>query len=304
MPAAPQTTAANSPAVHLADSQATLGSSVHVPAGETRDGDVVALGGSVVVDGTVTQDVAAIGGEVVINGTVGHDVTSVGGRVTLGPHASVGHDVVIVAGSIHRDPQAQIGGQVIYGRPSLLFVAASGSRLAQLSRLSLAFGISIAIAIIIIALVLLAFFPRQLQTTGATVARRPLETLAVGCGGSITGVAVAIVFGITVIGIPMTLAVVATMTAGWLFGWAAIFLLTGQRLLRALHGPQELIPALLTGGLVTGILANIPLFGLIVILVGGSVALGAAIYSRLGTHAPHLPPMTPTGPPAPSPPAA
>ena len=286
-----------------ADSTTSVGSSLHVRAGETRDGDVVALGGSVVVDGTVTQDVTAIGGDVVINGTVGHDVTSVGGRVTLGPHASVGHDVIVVAGSISRDPKAQIGGQVVYGQPTVPFAAASGSRLAQLSRLSLAFGIAIAIAITIIALVLLLVFPRQLQTTGATVARRPLETLAVGCGGTIAGLAIAIVLVITVIGIPVSLAVIVAMTAGWLFGWAAIFVTTGQRVLRALHGPRHLIPGLLIGALLVGILANIPGLGVVVILVGGSLALGAAIYSRLGTHAPYSPPMS-AGRPASSPPAS
>lgn len=287
-----------------ADSTATFGSSIHVPAGETRGGDVVALGGSVVVDGTVTQDVTAVGGDVVINGTVGHDVTSVGGHVTLGPHASVGHDVVVVGGSVSRDPLAHIGGQVVYGQPTVPFAAASGSRLAQLSGLSLAFGIGVAIAITIIALVLLLAFPRQLQITGATLARRPLESLAVGCGGTIAGVTIAIVLGITVIGIPVSLAVIVAMTAGWLFGWAAIFLATGQRVLRAVRGPRPLLPALLTGALLAGILANIPRLGVVVILVGGSLALGAAIYSRLGTHAPHLPPMSPAGPPASSPPAA
>jgi hypothetical protein len=196
-----------------ADSTASFGSSIRVPAGETRDGDIVALGGSVVVDGTVTQDVTVIGGDAVINGTVGHDVTSLGGHVTLGPHASVGHDVVIVAGSLSRDPHAQIGGQVVRDQPTVPFFAASGSRLGQLSGLSLAFGIGTAVAMTIIALVLLLVFPRQLQTAGATVARRPLESLAVGCVGTIAGVTLAIVLAITVIGIPVSLAVVAAMTA-------------------------------------------------------------------------------------------
>lgn len=284
---------------YWADSTTSVGSSIRVPVGETRDGDVVALGGSVVVDGTVTQDVTVLGGDAVINGTVGHDVTTVGGHVTLGPHASVGHDVVVVAGSISRDPHAEIGGQVLRGEPTVPFFATSGSRLAQLSGLSMAFGVGTAIAIAIIALVLLLVFPRQLRTTGATVARQPMESLAVGCGGTIAGVTLAILLAITVIAIPVSLAVIVAMTAGWLFGWAAIFLVIGERLLRAVRGPQQLVPAVLVGAALAGILANIPRLGLVVILVGGCLALGASIYSRLGTHSPHRPSMPAGGPPAP-----
>ena len=285
-----------------ADSTASYGSSIRVPAGETRDGDIVALGGSVVVEGTVTQDVTVIGGDTVINGTVGHDLTSFGGHVILGPHASVGHDVVIVAGSLSRDPHAKIGGQVVRGQPTVPFLATSGSRLAQLRGLSLAFGAGTAFAITLIALVLLLVFPRQLQTTSATVAQRPLESLAIGCGGTIAGVTLAVVLAITVIGIPASLAIGLAMTAGWLFGWAAIFLASGERLLRVVRGPQQLVPALLIGAILAGILANIPRLGLVVILVGGNLALGASIYSRLGTHNPYRLSISTAVPPGPSPP--
>jgi hypothetical protein len=61
------------------------------------------------------------------------------------------------------------------------------------------------------------------------------------------------------------------------------------------------------------ILANIPVLNLLVLLIGGSVALGAALLSRFGTQGPGAPllpvssttPSAPPGPPAPStPPAA
>jgi hypothetical protein len=103
------------------------------------------------------------------------------------------------------------------------------------------------------------------------------------------------------------------MTVAWLFGWAAIFLLIGQRLLQAMARPQELVPALLVGGVLVVILANIPVLNLLVLLIGGSVALGAALLSRFGTQGPSAPllpvssstPSAPSGPPAPAtPPAA
>jgi hypothetical protein len=67
---------------------------VHVEEGESIDGDVVAVGGSVRVDGDVRGDVVCVGGS-----------------ITLGPHAVVGRDVTVVGGQLTRDPGAEVGGK-------------------------------------------------------------------------------------------------------------------------------------------------------------------------------------------------
>ena len=72
-----------------------FGSNVTVNQGETVDGDVVAIGGNVRVDGEVNGDVVAVGG-----------------TMTLGPNAQVTNNVVVVGGPLHRDPGARIGGRV------------------------------------------------------------------------------------------------------------------------------------------------------------------------------------------------
>src|SRR5205085_7886332 len=77
------------------DDRVHVGGSVRVGKDEVIDGDVVAVGGSATVDGTVRGDVVAIGGS-----------------VNLGPTADVESDVVAVGGAVHRDPTARIGGRV------------------------------------------------------------------------------------------------------------------------------------------------------------------------------------------------
>jgi hypothetical protein len=293
----------------------TFGGDITVPAGETRQGDLVAFGGNITVDGTVTQDVVAIGGNVVINGTVGRDVASVGGSVTLGPHANVGRDVALAGGSLSRDPGAVVGRNVTYanrdfhfdGAPSL--AAFSHRNPGGFGWGSLAFGVIIAIGIVLLGLVMLLFFPRQLLATSSTVEQRPLESLGLGCAGVVAGLALIVLFTITIIFIPISLALATAITIAWLFGWAAIFIVTGQRLLRTASRAQELVPALLLGGLLIGILANIPFLNFFVLLIGGSVALGAVIYSRFGTRPPSLPLIgalvttnQPPAPPSPPPP--
>jgi hypothetical protein len=295
----------------LADSQVNFGGDITVPAGQTREGDVVAFGGNVVVDGTVTNSVVALGGNVTVNGSVGHDVSAVGGDVTLGPHASVGRDVTLAGGVLHRDPTASVGGQVVYAKRSninfggLPATALSGWRGFPLFNwFGFSFGITVAIGFILLGLLLLVFFPRQLQTAGATLERRPLESFGLGCGGFLAGVALSVLFAITLILIPVSFALLTVMTVGWLFGWAALFLLTGERLLRTANRPPELVLALLVGGVILGLLANVPLLNWLVLPIGGSLALGATIYSRFGTRPPELPltgPAAPVTPPASNP---
>jgi hypothetical protein len=294
----------------LAGQSFSFGGDITIPAGETHQGDVVAAGGNVTVDGTVTQDVVAVGGNVVINGTVGRDVASFGGSVTLGPHAMVGRDIALAGGSLSRAPGAVVGRNITYanrgfqwdGGPGLAF---NHPAFGGFGWGGLAFGLIIAIGIVLLGLVMLLFFPRQLLATSATVEQRPMESLGLGCAGVIAGLALMVLFAITIIFIPVSLALATAITIAWLFGWAAIFVLTGQRLLRTANRAQELVPALLLGGLLIGILANIPLVNIAVLLVGGSLALGAVIYSRFGTRPPSLPFLggAPASPSAPSPPA-
>jgi hypothetical protein len=91
---------------------------VEAPAGEsrpvrTRDHHV-RIGGSVTVqeDEVVNEDVVAIGGSVRIDGEVGGDVVAVFGDIDLGPRANVRRDVTVVGGTLRRDPSSTIGGEV------------------------------------------------------------------------------------------------------------------------------------------------------------------------------------------------
>lgn len=72
-----------------------VGAGISVAEGEVIDGDVVSVGGSVRVDGTV-----------------GGDVVAVGGGVHLGPNAVVDGEVTSVGGTIERDPGAVVRGTV------------------------------------------------------------------------------------------------------------------------------------------------------------------------------------------------
>ncbi len=301
----------------LQGQQVVFGGSVTVPEGETQR-DAVAFGGDVTVDGTVTHDAVALGGSVVVNGTVERDVVAMGGNVTLGPHARVGHDISIFGGTLSRAEGSVVGGGVVTGdgrRGGWVFgpwsrpwnwVGGHGKfGLSHFWPLTPAFwlgGVVTAIGMVLLALLTLLFFPRHLQMTGTALEQRPIESFALGCGGFLAGLALSVLFAITILFIPVSFFILTVMTVAWLFGWGALFLVTGQRLLQAANRPQELVLALLLGGAVLGFLANVPVLGAFVIVIGGSVALGAAVLSRFGTRGPREPLFGPASPP-PAPPA-
>jgi hypothetical protein len=285
--------------------QVTFGGNIVIPAGETHHGDLVAFGGNIEVDGTVTQDLVAFGGNVVINGRVERDVAVVGGTLTLGPESYVGRDVSFAGGSLNRAPGAVVGRNIVQGNggqfdwhtmPALSRVFTPHS-----SAPGLIFGLITGLGILVLAVIILLFFPTHLQTAAGVIERRPVETFALGCGGTIAGIVLMFILIITLV---LPFVVAGAMTIAWLFGWAAIFLLIGQRLLVTMNRPQEAIPALLLGGGLVVILANIPVLNWLVLLIGGSLALGAALLSRFGTQGPGVvpvPAVTPA-PPQPTPP--
>ena len=76
-------------------SRIAIGRSIQIPPGEEVSDVVVAIGGSVRVDGRVRDGMVVIGGD-----------------VSLGPKADVRGDIVLVGGRLTRDPGAQLRGSV------------------------------------------------------------------------------------------------------------------------------------------------------------------------------------------------
>ena len=89
-----------------------FGGSIDVEEGETINGDVVAIGGSVDVKGKVDGDVVAVGGSVDVQGQVTGDAVAVMGGLDLGPRAVVEGDAVAVGGSLDRAEGARVDGEV------------------------------------------------------------------------------------------------------------------------------------------------------------------------------------------------
>ncbi|HVD16719.1 MAG TPA: polymer-forming cytoskeletal protein [Actinomycetota bacterium] len=106
------------------------GSEVTLPAGETVQGDLIASGGTVRIDGKVDGDLVASGGQVKITGPVTGDVLVAAGNTTISGQVDgdvrvasgqarlegqVGEDVLLAAGQATVARGARIGGDLIFG---------------------------------------------------------------------------------------------------------------------------------------------------------------------------------------------
>jgi len=257
----------------------SFGSNIHIAAGETAR-DVFCLGCSVVSEGTVTRDLVVLGGSADITSVVGRDVFVMGGNLHLGPKATVARDLSVVGGTTTVDPGATVGrDKTAVGFPGGGTFTPSpnfgGPELGTIFPGAL---------LVLLAALALALFPRQLAVTASLVEARPVASFGLGCVGILGGFALAILLAITVILIPVSLVLAIGILLAWVFGWAAIYLIVGNRLLAAADQKAQPFLAVIVGGAAFAVLSLVPLVSIPLGLIGGSIALGAALGSRFGTR--------------------
>jgi hypothetical protein len=289
------------PAV-VAGSLSLFGGDYTIPANETRQGNVTVYGGDIDVQGRISHDLRVFGGDVTIEGTVGHDVQIFGGSVHLGARAEVGHDVAVLGGSLDRDPGARVGHEVVQGGFSTDLLAGMLPALPPLPSLSgpdTPLRVGLSAGFVLLALLLQLLFPRQIATTRDALDERPFATLGLGCLTAVAAVLLAALLAVTVILVPLSVAIGVATTAAWVLGLASLTVLLGERLTAMLHFRINAIPTLLIGGVLVAVLVNVPYLGIVFGLLIGSMALGAVVLTRFGTraHPPALPPGVPATPP-------
>ncbi|MDQ6918379.1 MAG: hypothetical protein M3Z98_03360, partial [Candidatus Dormibacteraeota bacterium] len=223
----------------------SFGSDIHIAAGEVVR-DVFCFGCSVVSDGTIERDLTVFGGNADIRGPIQRDAFVFGGRLHLGPQASVGRDLNSVGGSIVQDPGATVGrdrtvvgngGSGGFSGPPNFGGGSPGSLVP-------------AVVLVILAALAMAIFPRQLGVTASLIEARPVASFGLGCVGCLGGIALAILLAITVILIPVSFLIILAIALAWIFGWAAIYLVAGSRLLKAADQRVQPFLAVLVGGAV------------------------------------------------------
>lgn len=192
------------------------------------ENDRVRFGGNVVVDEgeVINGDVVAIGGSVRIDGEVTGNAVAIGGSLTAGPHANLLGDAVVIGGPFNRDPGARVGGKIVdmsgvngfafdprhwnrFGRffpfGATPFFGAAAGVLALMGTLMRVFVLCVLTCIVL-------FVGREyVERVGARAAAEPLKSGAIGFLAQLLFLPVlvltVVVLAITIIGIPLLLLV-------------------------------------------------------------------------------------------------
>lgn len=252
--------------------QVRVGGSVVVPTGKHVDGDVVAVGGSATVDGTVDGEVVAVGGS-----------------VNLGPDAVVTGAVTSVGGSVNRAPGAVIEGEVTevgwFGdfqmRPHFRGFDAFegvGNVVATIS----AFAV---LALLLSLAFLLGRTP--IERMERRISSSPWKAAAVGLVAWIllvpALVLTIVILAVSIIGIPLLLTIPFALLAlmiGILLGFAAVARYVGNTAEQHFGWEHENPYTSLLVGL--GILMILSLFSAILSIGGGPLGVIAVILAILG----------------------
>jgi uncharacterized spore protein YtfJ len=131
---------------------------------------------------------------------------------------------------------------------------------------------------LVLALLMAVFLSRQITAVAAMLQENYLRAGVVGLLGYGIVYLLAVVFAVSIIGIPLSVVLLLLVWAVSLFGIVSIALLVGQQCAAALRRPPYAdVVLVLIGGLVLGIVRVIPVLGWIVWLILSVVGFGAVL---------------------------
>lgn len=257
--------------------------------------DRVLLGESarVEVDESV-GDVVSVGGSVIVAGHVTGDAVSVGGSLVVEPSGVVDGDAVVIAGALEVQPGGQVkGDQVSVGVPFFgkneeepQSARASEWLLPGLAGAFTVFGILGALlraAVMFIgALMALYLAPRRVEMVRRYLVANPGFSFGGGLLVYGLGPLLMLVFVLTLIGIPLALLLIVAMLLCAVLGMASLLVWLGERI-PYFRGKSPFL-SLLVGALILASLSAIPFFGFVLQVVVTVAASGAALLTRLGSQ--------------------
>lgn len=251
--------------------------------------DLMVLGGSAEILGTVTGDVLVVGGRARLRegSHVLGDVAAVGGSVSLDDGSRVDGDLMRLGGSMDRAPGAIVSGEVSDSKVHVDFEngkfhaeVTDDPPATPLRRALDVVGSSITSAamLFVFGVILLALAARRMETLKLEVARRPMHALAVGALGAVGSLVLFIALCVTVVGIPIALIGLLIGVVGVYAGICAALTMTGELLLR--HRTQNPYVHLALGCAILMVLSALPFVGAFVKVAAALIGLGVLFATR------------------------
>ncbi|HSP80063.1 MAG TPA: hypothetical protein VLQ93_16150 [Myxococcaceae bacterium] len=281
------------------------GRSHEVKEGELVDNAVV-YGGNLTVNGAVEEDAVVFGGNLEVNGRVEGDAHAFGGDVVLGPNAAVEGDVSAFGGSVLKQDGARVEGstesfgganigKLVAGELKEGLKETKSARAERRERSGNGFAAFLVWFAVLFGLGFLGqmFFPARMKELSAEIRAQPVKSGLVGLLGALAMIPITVVLTVTLIGIPVVLAlwVVAWLTTA--LGFAALASEIGLRL-PVMRGRKTQAMVLALGLLVLLVVGHIPVVGPLALTLATMMAFGAVIRTRFGYRPKGMP--EPIGP--------
>jgi hypothetical protein len=262
--------------------QVILSGDALVPRGRVV-GQVLVMSGSATVSGVVQGDVVVVDGAIVVSGQVAGSVVAAHGSVKLSRTAQVGGDV-LAGGTVARANGAMVAGDV---REGVRFTLAEPLRALGdlLPSASMAVSILLALAIVL----LLA--PRGAERVASAGRTTPGRSALWGVALLLLVPALVAGAALTLLGLPLALALLLGLGLIWLVGQVWVTWIVGRALVRP---PRSMLGAALAGWAVGAAVGLVPLLNIAWWALGSLFGLGAMTVAtwraRRGPEEPTLAP--------------
>ncbi|MFK7985112.1 MAG: hypothetical protein AB8I08_03700 [Sandaracinaceae bacterium] len=260
---------------------------------EQRVRGVYTMGGDAQVLGHAYGDIVTMGGDASVDGEVVGNVTTMGGDIELGPAARVHGDLNAMGGSIEVHESAVLYGQIVgTGHTGDVHVGHRDGEESGVYRWALWNAL-----LFLFGLLMLGAGRDRFSTLRDELAARPVRSTFGGLFGALGGGALALVFTLTIIGIPGAMVIGALLASGYVLGWGTGAYWLGTVL--PLPGLKERPVAQLAVGVgVLFLVGLIPFVGSVLVTGAALAGLGAVISTSFGKNPrkPKRPSHTPTGP--------
>jgi hypothetical protein len=245
---------------HAENDQVVITGDVVVERGQTV-GDVVIIDGSVRVLGRVTGDVIAVSAPVRINGPVEGDVVGLAERVVIGPGGRVNGDLSYA----DKSPVVTVPGAVGGKTEKLDF----DDWFAPLGVVAwIALWLAMSISTLLLGLALLWLAPRALEAALEIARTKTGPAIGIGLAVFFGLPAVAVLLLITLLGLPLGIALLLALLPIYAIGYTTSAFLLGRAIVKP---PTSRFLAFLAGWGILRVIALIP-------VLGGLAWFGAAVF--------------------------
>lgn len=300
-------------------------------------GDLVSMGGPVFIPGLVDGDVSSIGGPVDVSGRVSGNVSAVGGKVLITGQGQIDGDISALGGGVEKGEDARHRGSVnSFNSRALRSTIGNAMRTV---RFSVRYGgerhgpreerrggpwlivlLSMLGTGLLVLMITVIFFSKNVENSAAAIKGDIWRSCGIGALAVVAFFPVLLMMAVSILGIPLIPFALILFAVAAVLGLGAFSVLLQERFFQGIKrkGPSGLAGKVATGyGLMAGLLlfgklipvlgGLLALIGLMLLAFGTMVGLGGAWATRMGSRpvlpaAPMAVPPVQDGPPPASPP--